>query len=65
LSKKEEAMIDGDNFKFIFLVSFHTKEDSIALELLEAFDRLCLLKGKQFFELFVRISKENPARWDK
>ena len=38
----EDHMIDLETFKFIFYVSFESEHQSIALELLEAFDSYCL-----------------------
>ena len=35
LSEVEEHIIEGSDFKFIFYVSFHKREDAIGLELME------------------------------
>ena len=60
-------MIDLDHFKFIFYVSFASEADSIALELLEAFEQFCQRNGKLNFDLYVRLAKEekNSRRWDR
>ena len=60
-------MVDLDRFKFIFYVSFASEADSIALELLEAFEQYCQRNGKLNFDLYVRLAKEkkNSCRWDR
>jgi len=54
------------SFKFIFYASFQDRADSVALELLAAFQIYCKANGFKNFELVLRLSKEklNPARWD-
>lgn len=62
-----ESMIgDQKNFKFILYASFQERADSVALELLEAFQIFCDMHNFKNFELVLRLSKEklNPARWD-
>lgn len=60
-------MVDLDRFKFIFFVSFESEAESIALELLEAFDSFCKRFGYLSFELTVRLKQERRSTrlWDK
>lgn len=57
----------GENFRFIFYMSFASRSDSIALELCEEFAKYCSEKGFKNFELVVRLSKEkiNSERWSE
>lgn len=56
----------GSSFKFVLYVSFPTRADSIALQLLEGLLEVTKAKNLGNFELVVRISKESPkGRWDE
>ena len=59
--------VELDRFKFIFYISFASEADSIALELLEAFEQYCQRNGKLNFDLYVRLKHEgkNVRRWDR
>lgn len=57
----------GDNFKFIFYVSFASREDALGLELCESLHKFCIDNDLDNFELVVRLSKGSavkPSRWD-
>lgn len=64
LSKEEDFIVDNSNFKFVFYVSFHRREDAIGLELMEGLHRLCLEREIYNFELVVRLTSENYEWWD-
>jgi hypothetical protein len=55
LNERESARLD-DSFKFVLYVSFATREDSIALDLLEGLQTINTKLGKNNFELHVRLS---------
>ena len=46
------------NFKLYLYVSFPSRADSVALELLEALAEYCNRNGRKNFDLFVRLSAE-------
>lgn len=54
-------------FKFIFYVSFRTKGNSIALELMEGLNEICLKKKAEErpFELVLRWTAVDKTHWDK
>lgn len=59
----------GQNFKFIFFVSFPSRRDAIGLDLLENLNKLVKKsdKSNQFFELKLRLTNEEAefnGRWD-
>ena len=60
-------MVDLDHFKFVFYISFASEADSIALELLEAFEQYCQRNGLLNFDLHVRLKYEgkNSDSWDR
>ena len=47
-------------------MSFPNREQSVALELFEAFDAYCKRTGSSIFHLHLRLSQENvnPERWN-
>ena len=51
-------MVDLQRFKFVFYISFASEADSIALELLEAFEQYCQRNGCLNFDLHVRLREE-------
>jgi len=66
LLSKEEKVV-GDDFKLIFYVSFPSKVDGYALELLEQFDKFCKEKNCDCFRLMLRLSDGSGSikgRWD-
>ena len=69
LETGERDQLDEKGFKFIFYVSFQSREDSIALEFLEELHQYFKNKDRnQTFELVVRLSNEktsNQGRWDE
>lgn len=55
----------GSTFRFVLYVSFRNRRDSIALQFLEDFDKLCKSKGWDNFKLVLRISDGmSRGRWD-
>ncbi len=56
LSKEEDAMLDGKNFKFVFYLSFQKREDSMGLELVEGLQSVCREKNLTNFQLVIRDS---------
>lgn len=64
LSEKEESMLN-DDFKLIVFVSFQSREEAIALELLESMAELNKKLVNDLFELRSRISTEPECgpRW--
>ena len=60
-------MVDLDHFKFVLYVSFQSYEESIALQLLEAFQQYCQRNGKLSFDLHIRLSDDSKTGtiWDK
>ncbi len=60
-------MVDLQRFKFVFYISFASEADSIALELLEAFEQYCQRNGCLNFDLHVRLREEqkNAEIWDR
>ena len=63
----DSHMVDLDHFKLILYVSFNSEADSIALELLEAFQLYCSRNGRLNFDLYVRLKQEgrNLRPWDR
>lgn len=53
-----------ESFKFVFYVSFPTRDDGIGLQLCFGLDKLCKHLGIDNFELHTRFSAENSDRWD-
>lgn len=64
LTNDEKGLIDANDFKFVFYVSFQNREQAIALELLEKFDQLCKKMGSSLFELHVRLGDSAKEKWD-
>jgi hypothetical protein len=65
LNQKEDGRLDRDNFKFVFFVSFQSREESVGLELCEGLQAICQKYNIDNFELHVRLStnKQNNKRW--
>lgn len=54
------------SFKFVLYVSFESRKDAIALELLEGLYEITQKKGLKNFDLVVRVSSEKEGtRWDE
>ena len=66
LSHTTNEMVQIESFKLVLYVSFTSFEDSIALDLLEAFDQYCSRNGVDCFSLHVRLAKQgvNNQKWD-
>ena len=63
LGKNPERI--SNEFKLRLYVSFQSRKDALGLELLEALAAYCKQKGRDNFELNVRISNEGTQpRWD-
>lgn len=66
LGQTPENSIDPKKFKLRMYISFHSRHESIGLELMVALEQYSKAKGLNNFELYQRFSKEkvNPTRWD-
>lgn len=66
LSQKQSESIDAKKFKLRMFISFHSRHESIGLELMTALEQYSKAKGLNNFELYQRFSKEkvNPSRWN-
>lgn len=65
LNSEEEKKLDSNTFKFIFFMSFPSREESVALELCEGLKNLCTKYHLNNFELHVRLTNQKPSkRWD-
>mmetsp|Transcript_5276 Transcript_5276/g.8906 ORF Transcript_5276/g.8906 Transcript_5276/m.8906 type:complete len:130 (-) Transcript_5276:196-585(-) len=57
----------SDDFKFTFFASFMSREESIALDLMEGLIEIQQMLGKSSFTLNLRLSKSDsgvkPPRW--
>ena len=56
------------DFKFHFYASFMSREESVALALLEALEKVQKKKGLEQYKLILRLSKgapTKPPRWDR
>jgi NAD(P)H-flavin reductase len=65
LNREEDKMLDSHSFKFIFFMSFQSRDESCGLELCEGLRDICKQYSLDNFELYVRLSnlKQDP-RWD-
>lgn len=54
----------GPDFRFELFASFASRNEAIALDLLEGVMKLCKSKGNGQFQLVTRFSDEKSARWD-
>ena len=53
------------DFNFVLYASFASREEAIALELLEGLVDLCKQHGSKQFRLVMRFSNEKSPRWDE
>ena len=66
---KDEDKFNED-FKFVFYVSFMSRDEAIGLELMEGLHNLLRESGSDAFDLRLRLSKDpkqlaKPPRWDE
>ena len=64
LNSEEEKRLDSQTFKFVFFMSFPSREESVALELCEGLQNLCTKYHLNNFELHVRLTNQKSRRWD-
>jgi hypothetical protein len=64
LNSEEEKRLDSKTFKFVFFLSFPSREESVALELCEGLQNLCNKYNLNNFELHVRLTNKKSRRWD-
>jgi hypothetical protein len=64
LEEHESSLLDDKYFKFVFYVSFQSRKDSIALDLMEGLQNLCTKFKRTNFELYIRLSNKESPRWD-
>jgi hypothetical protein len=64
LNSEEEKRLDSKTFKFVFFMSFPSREESVALELCEGLQNLCKKYNLNNFELHVRLTNKKSRRWD-
>jgi len=65
LNTTESSQLDSNKFKFVLFVCFPTREEAIALELMEGLQQICTGLGKDNFELRMRLSNESMERWNE
>ncbi|CDW75650.1 cytochrome b5-like heme steroid binding domain containing protein [Stylonychia lemnae] len=65
LDKEENEMLSNTNFKFIFYLSFPNRQQAIGLALCEGLEKITKAKGKNNFELRVRLSNESKEQWNE
>ena len=51
-------------FKLVLYATFDSKKNAYALDLLKGLHQISKEKNLNNFELVLRISQENPERWD-
>jgi hypothetical protein len=64
---RDGTEMDAHSFQLKLFVSFPRRNESVALEFLEAAEAFCRRENIDNFHLYVRLSQEgvNPQRWDE